>query len=248
MKPGLLNLRIIQRVVTPDIRSNRDIIIREISDCPENEWIIFPEAILSGYYPDREIYTSGLNPVVIDTFLKEIEDQVRQRKCHCLIGSATLTGGGWRNTVHIFTHSAPACRHEKIKLSAPDKKHFTAGNSLVCHSIQKIPFGVLACRELIFPELWSDLKRAGAQIIFHINNAVQPQDALWRHLLIARAIENSVFVVSVNNAAPPQSLPSFVISPRGKILAESTIQEEKSIRVTIHPDEVIKDLNKREDY
>ncbi len=44
------------------------------------------------------------------------------------------------------------------------------------------------------------------QIVFHINNAIKPHDEVWQHMLIARAIENGVFVCSVNNAAPPQRL------------------------------------------
>ncbi len=61
------------------------------------------------------------------------------------------------------------------------------------------------CRELLFPEQWRALKLQGAQLIFHINNAIQPQDAIWRRILITRALENQIYIVSVNNPASLQA-------------------------------------------
>lgn len=248
MNSRSIKVRIVQLVVSEDIVSNRKKVLNELVKCSENEWIVFPEAMLSGYYPDKEAYTSELDANLIRRYLEEIEAKVREVRCHCLLGSATFTGSVWHNSVHIFSHTAPACRHDKLKLSALDKRHFHPGETCSCHRIQDITFGVLACRELIFPDMWSVLKSKGAQIIFHINNAIQPQDALWRHLLIARAIENSVFVVSVNNAAAPQSLPSFVISPAGEIIAETEIRQEQSPKAIIDLNAIIADLNAREDY
>ena len=40
-------------------------------------------------------------------------------------------------------------------------------------------FGVVIRREIIFPKLWSEYQATGAQIVFHINNAMQL--ALRRH-------------------------------------------------------------------
>ena len=44
-----------------------------------------------------------------------------------------------------------------------------------------IKYGLLACIELLFPAQWSELKNQGAQIIFHLNNAIQRHDA-WNRI------------------------------------------------------------------
>lgn len=243
-----MKIKIAQLVVEKDIELNLEKILEEISQAESNEWIIFPEAILSGYYPHEEVYTDGLDWELIQKYLGKIERLVKDQRCHCLLGSASFIDHAWRNSVYTFSYLKERVRHDKVQLSKLDKKHFKAGSTLSSYELQGIRYGALACRELIFPQQWSDLKRAGSQVVFHLNNAIQPHDVLWKHILITRAIENSVFVVSVNNAASPQRLASYVINPRGKILAETMTEKELSIKVTINLDQIIEDLEKREDY
>jgi omega-amidase len=243
-----MKIKIAQLIVQRDIESNKEKILKEIAKVEKDEWIVFPEAILSGYYPVEKIYTRGLNWKLIQNYLNEIEHFVKEKKCHCLLGSATLINDVWRNSVFTFSYLNNSVRHDKIQLSKLDKKHFVAGENLMSHNLNGINYGMLACRELIFPNQWLALKMAGSQIIFHLNNAIQPQDVLWKDMLITRAIENSVFVVSVNNADSPQQLASYVISPRGEILAETVKQKEQSLKVEIDLNQVIENLERREDY
>ncbi len=107
---------------------------------------------------------------------------------------------------------------------------------------------MLACRELLFPEAWAGLKHAGAAIVCHLNNAVAPQDALWNHLLIARAIEQSLFVCSVNNGAATQALPSFLIAPSGRVLLQTDVQQDQILAARIDSRDAIADLTSRTDY
>ncbi len=243
-----MKIKIAQLIVRKDIESNKENILNEIAKVETDEWIVFPEAILSGYYPAEEIYTKGLNWKLIQNYLDEIENFVKEKKCHCLLGSATLINNVWRNSVFNFSYLNNFVRHDKIQLSILDKKHFGSGENLMNHNLNNVNYGMLACRELIFPNQWLELKMAGSQIIFHLNNAIQTQDGLWKHMLITRAIENSIFVVSVNNADFPQQLASYVINPKGEILAETVKQKEQSLKVEIDLNQVIENLNSREDY
>jgi predicted amidohydrolase len=248
LEMNMMKIKIAQLIVGKDIDINQEKILKEISMAESDEWIIFPEAILSGYYPDEDVYTAGLDWALIQIKLDELERVVREKRCHCLLGSASFIENAWRNSVYTFSYLKDRVRHDKIQLSKLDKKHFKSGNALKSYELQGIRYGTLACRELIFPQQWLDLKRAGSQVIFHLNNAIQPHDVQWRHILITRAIENSVFVVSVNNADSPQLLASYVINPRGEIIAETMTEKEESIKVQIDLIQVIKDLEKREDY
>lgn len=86
--------------------------------------------------------------------------------------------------------------------------------------------GLSVCYDLRFPELYRDLAREGAELIFvPAAFTAFTGAAHWRPLLRARAIENQVYVVAP--AQFGQSRASFethghtmIVDPWGKILAE----------------------------
>lgn len=104
--------------------------------------------------------------------------------------------------------------------------------------IEGVKVGVQICWELLFPGQWAQLKADGAQVVFHLNNAVKPEDAFWEHLLLARAHENGYFVASANNAAASQALPSYLIAPSGETLLRSDPQVEQVLAVEVDPSRV----------
>jgi len=243
-----MKIRIAQLVVSRNIDLNKEKILNEISQTEKDEWIVFPEAILSGYYPSDNKYTEILNWSKIKEHLREIEDCVLQNQCHCLLGSATKSDSEWYNSTYFFSYKSESRRHDKKHLSRLDKIHFSSGKHVKNYTLGGIGFGMLACRELIMPEEWISLKKSGVKIIFHLNNAIQPHDQLWKHLLISRAIENSIFVISVNNGEKPQKLGSYIIKPNGEIIAETQTQCEETICAEIDLNEVIVNLPERDDY
>lgn len=243
-----MKLKIVQLKVEKDIGLNKSKIINVLNSAEKEEWVIFPEAMLSGYYPKESNYTSGLDWSYISDSLNEIKRLAIKKECHCVLGSATRTNETWYNTILVFSYLNVDASHHKIQLSALDKNHFAAGENVKYFQINGIRFGLQACRELLFPSQWTKLKSDGAKIVFHLNNAIQPQDSIWNHILISRAIENSIFVVSVNNAESPQQLSSYIINPKGEILAETQTQKEELITYTIDLKEVIDDLSERKDF
>ncbi len=243
-----MKVRIAQLAVGKNIDDNNKKILDEISRTEKDEWLVFPEAILSGYYPSEEKYTEILDWDKINGYLKEIENYVIQMQCHCLLGSATKINSEWYNSTYIFSYSGGSKRHDKKHLSKLDRIHFSSGKKIKSYSIDNVNFGMLACRELIMPEEWISLKKSGVQVIFHLNNAIQPHDILWKHILISRAIENSIFVISVNNGEKPQKLSSYIIKPNGKIIAETQTECEETVCTEMDLNEVIGNLAQREDY
>jgi predicted amidohydrolase len=243
-----MKVSIVQLVVQRDIASNSRKIVEALRHARPDEWMVFPEAAVSGYEPADDRYAASLDWNRISEALDEIRGAVAAQRCHCVIGTAMRRGAQWRNTALVLSHANSGASHDKIQLSSLDRRHFVPGDRLETFHGNDVTYGLQACRELLFPAQWSTLKAGGAQVVFHLNNAVQPHDALWKHVLIARAVEQSVFVVSVNNAAPPQALASYVIGPNGQVLAETTPQAEETIGVDIDPDSVIGHLSQRQDY
>lgn len=243
-----MNIRIAQLTVSREIDSNLAQILEILDRSQAEDWVVFPEAVVSGYAPDESDYSEKLDWNQLDQHLAKIKQATVDAGCRTLVGSAVLVDEGWRNSVQIFGKNGDHFQHHKRELSQLDQRHFTAGEKPETHHVDGIKIGVLACRELLFPEHWSSLRAQGAKVIFHLNNAIQPKDAIWRHLLISRAIENAAFVVSVNNADHPQALPSFVIAPDGSILQETRLQANEVLTQKIDLDSVVNDLSERTDF
>lgn len=244
-----MHIRLAQFAIGRDLRSNLAHILTVLDEATPGEMVVFPEGALSGYAPKDPAYLDGLDAAAIENALATIGDRAGARGCRCLVGSATMEGGHWRNAVILIEGPDASNRYCKAELSSLDRRHFepgpTAGEVFV---VGGIPVGVVACREVLFPDVWARLKRRGAQVVFHLNNAVEPHDALWIHLLIARAIEQGIFVCSVNNGASPQQLPSVLIAPSGRVQLQTTAQTDQVLADRIDLSQVVADLATRTDY
>ena len=243
-----MKLTIAQFAIKPYIGANKDKILSVLHAAERNEWIIFPEGALSGYFPEKDNYFEELDRVELTNAMTEIADEVKRRGCYCLYGSATYDDEGWLNSVIIEDNSGQRQLYHKIELSALDRSHFKPGRDIPVYRLDDITFGVQMCRELIFPEAWRSLQKRGAHVVFHINNALNEHDKIWRSISIARAVENANFVCSVNNGAFGQKLSSHVVSPSGKIILETEPSQEETISVDVDLSEVIKNLANRRDY
>ena len=243
-----MKLTIAQVIVGQDIAANLNRIRVACESTQPGDWVVFPEGVLSGYFPDDDAFMRSLEAERIEAAIREIERVVRARRCHCIFGTATLTDGAWRNSVVTVTGEGQRHTYHKVELSGLDRRHFVPGTAPEVIRIGDLTFGVLACRELLFPAMWSRLKQGGAQIVFHINNAIQPQDRIWNHLLIARAIEQGLFVCSVNNGAPPQELASYLIAPSGQVLLKTETGRDHVVSAEINSGDAIPDLASRTDF
>lgn len=243
-----MKITIVQLGVQEEMAANQARMMAALDRAQADEWVVFPEGVLSGYFPDRPDYLARLDASAIEQSIQEIQQLVLTRKCNCVFGTAYLYEGRWHNSVLLLTSTGARHIHHKVELSALDLMVFAPGTEAVPYSVGDLTLSIQACRELLFPQTWGALKAAGAQIIFHINNAIQPHDAQWEHILIARAIEQSVFVCSVNNGQTPQALASYLIAPSGQVLLKTELQKDQTLSAEINLREVIADLSSRTDY
>ncbi|MCJ7805651.1 carbon-nitrogen hydrolase family protein [Patescibacteria group bacterium] len=221
-----MKVRIAQVSVSKDIHTNLDKVISILQNSSSNEWVLFPEGMISGYYPEEETFLSQLNSNAIEQALDKVDKITKEKNINCLVGSALKLDNNWYNCT-IFINPNQKIIYRKNNLSIPDRNHFSAGNELKTYKEENVSFGIQMCRELIFPEQWKILKKNGAQVIFHVNNAIKESDKIWEQILVARAFENQFWVCSVNNAASPQTMCSMIIDPYGKIVWQSTPQKEE---------------------
>ena len=114
--------------------------------------------------------------------------------------------------------------------------------------INGIHVGIQLCRELLFPNQWAQLRQAGVKMVIHLNNATKPHDAIWEHVVITRALEHAMYVCSVNNAAPPQELTSYLVAPNGKLLLKADPQTEEVLTANIDLATVVQNVGERSDF
>lgn len=221
-----MKIRIAQLIVSKDLQHNLEKITSVLESSIPNEWVLFPEGMISGYYPEEENFLEQLDINTIQKHITQIEKKVKEKNLHCLIGSALKDNNDWYNAV-LFITSEKTIIYKKNNLSTLDRKHFKEGNEINNYIIDEFNIGIQMCRELAFPEPWKLLKKKGAQVIFHINNAIKESDKMREHVLITRAFENQVWLCSVNNASPPQTMSSMIIDPFGKVIWQSAPQKEE---------------------
>lgn len=222
-----MKLTIAQLNLTHDLNTNKNSVLDSISHVGAGEWILFPECTLTGYFPEEETFLQGVTPEVVEAAITEITEAVKDRGCFCILGTARHENDAWYNAAVLISPEGIVDRYQKFALSELDKKHFAAGPEPKTYEMGGVTFGVQICRDLIFPEQWQSLKKQGAQIIFHSNNAIKPYDDVWEHIILARAIENQLFVASSNNGAQPGELASYIVSPAGTVVLKTDKQQQQ---------------------
>ncbi len=241
-----MKIRLAQLVITKDIVINKEKIINVLEKSQKREWVVFPEGMLSGYYPEDDNYPECIDKDYLEVSIEEITELVKEKDVNCFFGTAFFKAGNWYNAVVFISHKGERLIYKKVNLATLDKKCFIAGNNLDVYEVDNVKFGIQLCRDVAFPEQWKVLKHKGAQVVFHINNAIRENDINRKHVLISRAFENQNFVISVNNASEPQTLPSLVISPFGEIRLEIKPRKESVEVIEINLSEVKTDYIKQE--
>ncbi|MDN7121502.1 carbon-nitrogen hydrolase family protein [Nocardioides sp. ChNu-153] len=85
-----------------------------------------------------------------------------------------------------------------------------------------VEVGMLTCYDLRFPEASRRVVDAGAQVVLYPASWVPGprKEFHWKTLLLARAIENTVFVAGVSQAPPLGIGSALAVDPMGSTIAE----------------------------
>jgi len=160
------------------------------------------------------------------------------------------------NTFYYFERSGEiVAKYRKVHLFTlfNEDEHMEAGNEIITQKTELGAIGCSICYDLRFPELFRQCALAGAEI--QILPAAFPHPRLnhWRTLIQARAIENQVYFIAINQcgtenhgsttSATDYFGHSMVVDPWGEILLEADelpglytvdIDLEKVVKVRSH--------------
>lgn len=188
------------------------------------DFLIFPEMTLTGFTEKtKEFGELFLESKSIEFFKKNairyhmaicfglpiLKDEKAEN--HCVILSETGELVADYAKIHPFSLGTEA-------------KFYKGGNSIVSCSIKDFIVSPFICYDLRFPEIFQAASQKSTLLVVIANWPVSRRED-WSILLKARAIENQAFVIGVNRTGKGGRLEYFgdsmVLSPRGKILAQS---------------------------
>jgi omega-amidase len=127
--------------------------------------------------------------------------------------------------------------YRKLHLFRLTDEHlfYGAGDKVMTLDTSFGRIGLMICYDLRFPELARQLFLADAQMVIVSAQWPKPRQHHWRHLTVARAIENQLFMVCANRTGRDEDLVfpgmSMVVDPLGEILADAGSTDQTAAAV-----------------
>jgi len=195
--------------------------------------VCFPELSLCGYPTDGDVPHELAHPLEggLVEAVRALADE---------LGIVVLAGmlerapsGVLHNTQLIASPRGRLDAYRKTHVPTSEIGRFRQGSDLPVFRLEHAVIGVQICYDAHFPEATTVQALAGAEIVFmpHASTGTETRDekrARWLRYIPARAYDNGVFVLVVNQVDPKRNFPgiTMAIDPWGAILAEASPDEE----------------------
>ncbi len=193
--------------------------------------VILPELWDTGYDLDRLGEIADENGERAKALLS---DAARRLNSYVVGGSvAERIGDEVYNTTYVFDRSGKLIgRYSKVHLFRlmEEEKYLAAGEQPGYYDMDGEKTGSVICYDIRFPEWIRTYALNGTKVLFVSAQWPHPRLSHWRQLLIARAIENQMYVVACNRVGEGGKSTfcghSIVVNPWGEVVAEGMQQEE----------------------
>jgi omega-amidase len=235
MSPSNLRVCLLQmdvKIGEPEHNFSRaeEMLERAVQGDSKPDLIILPEMWNTGYALDQIGQLSDPNGEKTREMFSEF---CGKHGVNVIAGSVSeKKEDGIYNTLFVFNRKGElVADYSKMHLFRlmDEEKHLAAGNTIGRFNLDGIEAGAMICYDIRFPELARTIALDGAKILFVPAEWPIPRLHHWRTLLMARAIENQMFVVACNRMGKSGSTEFFghsmVIDPWGEILVEGGEEE-----------------------
>jgi predicted amidohydrolase len=202
--------------------------------------VCFPELSLCGYPIDGDLPHELARPLdgELGQAVAALADELGIVVLAGLLESAP--SGVLYNTQLIACPGEQLESYRKTHVPTSEIGRFRPGSELPVFGLEHAVVGVQICYDSHFPEATTVQALAGAEVVFmpHASTGSETREekrARWLRYLPARAYDNGVFVVVVNQADPERGFPGITIAldPWGEILGEATPDEEDLLVVDL---------------
>ncbi|MFC2076959.1 carbon-nitrogen hydrolase family protein [candidate division KSB1 bacterium] len=236
--PESMRVGVAQVGSTFNIEENLEKHVDYISQCAERgaRVVVFPECALTGYSSQAGVY-DHLSSAEIDRAEQRICRATREHDVYAVVGSILRIGEETFNIAFVADPDGKIIeRYAKVQLAG--EKWATPGRWLSLFEIDGITCSIIICHDERYPELVRLPALHGARVIFYISDEssvrMESKLAPYRAQIVARAVENAVFIVHANAPANPENFrgshgQSRVILPDGNLIEEASIFSEEII-------------------
>ena len=225
--------------LSPNLReteANIETMRKVVDECPEADLIVFPELYLSGYVLDgvEELAVRPEGPE-----LQSIAHIARENSTALVFGAPERVECRVANSAFcVDERGTIAAVYRTVQLYKGDESAaFVAGDELLVVELRRIKIGLLICFDVEFPEVVRALARAGADLFVTISANMEPFGNDHAVFCLARAIENGLPHVYVNQVGSAGTLNfvggSTLVSADGEIRAQASSSEEKIPTVSL---------------
>ncbi len=188
--------------------------------------ICFPEMCATGYSIENDILHYG-EP--IPGHATDAVVQMAKTYDMAILAGIAEKGQDGRLSISHFVATSQGILgvYRKIHLGSVEKGLYQSGRRLPVFQFGRFTFGIELCYDAHFPELSTILAMKGAEAIFipHASPHENPSEKRdrWMRYLAARAYDNSLFVVTCNQADLHRkgfALPgvAIILDPRGRVM------------------------------
>ncbi len=161
--------------------------------------ICFPEAFLTGYFPERagELAVKKDHPL-----LSRIAELARSLQMDLLVGFMENGGNRVYLTHGIWRADGTRDFYRKTHLGQKEQQFFSAGETLEVFSLScGLRIGIQLCVETHFPEITQTYSLKGAEVVFAPHASPMAADRrrkIWGKYIPARSYDNRVYMACCN--------------------------------------------------
>lgn len=207
--------------------------------------ICFPELSLCGYPLDGDLPHDLARPLdgELTGALVELADE---HKIVVIAGMLERASSGVLHNTQLLT--IPGGRVEtyrKTHVPTSEIGRFAPGGTLPVFALPQVTVGVQICYDTHFPEATTVQTLAGAEVIFmpHASTGTETREekrTRWLRYMAARAYDNGVFAVVVNQCDPQRGFPglAFALDPWGVVIGETESDAEDLLVVDLLADDL----------
>ncbi|MFC1562830.1 carbon-nitrogen hydrolase family protein [candidate division KSB1 bacterium] len=236
--PEYLKTAAVQFRSTDNLAENVKKMCEFIKKCAEDgvRIVIFPECSVSGYKTNKE-WIKKFTPEMLKNAEEKIQTACKEANIYSIVGIPWFTSDKvWDSAVVIDPNGEIIERYGKLYLAG--EKWAVSGDHLALFEIDRIPATLIICHDERYPELVRIPAMMGAKILFYISSesSIKQESKIvpYRSQIVARAVENNIWVVHSNAPANPEDLSgshgqSRIIKPDGNIVIEASIFKEEVI-------------------
>lgn len=196
--------------------------------------MITQECAICGYPPIETEQVTKIDFHQVEKATEQISQLAIKHQMYIGLGTIVpdKNRNSYTNSVTLISpnHEEHFSYHKRA-LWGWDRENFTQGYEKGVYTIDNVKLGLRICYEVRFPEYFRELFREKVEIVCVSFCDVEKEPNPNRYELIkshlrTRAVENAMYLISVNSIWGYQTAPTCLIDPDGNILESAPLNEE----------------------